>query len=59
MARNYMPREVKGEIDLIGYDGETLAFVGVRTRMAREDQAAPPELSMTAREKHLVGQTAR
>jgi Holliday junction resolvase-like predicted endonuclease len=32
VARNYVPREVKGEIDLIGYDGETLVFVEVRTR---------------------------
>jgi hypothetical protein len=33
---------MKGEIDLIGYDGETLAFVEVRTRTAL------PELSVTA-----------
>jgi putative endonuclease len=59
MARNYMPREVKGEIDLIGYDRETLAFVEVRARMAREDQAALPELSVTAERQHLVGRTAR
>jgi Holliday junction resolvase-like predicted endonuclease len=32
LARNYVPREIKGEIDLIGYDGETLVFVEVRTR---------------------------
>ena len=38
--RNYVPRDVKGEIDLIGYDGETLVFVEVRTRTAREDQSA-------------------
>jgi putative endonuclease len=59
VARNYVPREVKGEIDLIGYDGETLAFVEVRTRTAREDQAALPELSVTAEKQHLVGRTAR
>jgi Uncharacterised protein family UPF0102 len=27
VARNYVPRGAKGEIDLVGYDGETLAFV--------------------------------
>ena len=44
VARNHVPREVKGEMDLIGYDGETLVFVEVRTRTAREDQAALPDL---------------
>ena len=37
VARNYMPRGAKGEIDLIGYDGKTLAFVEVRTRTVRDD----------------------
>src|SRR5258708_20635674 len=32
VARNYTPRGIKGEIDLVGYDGKTLAFVEVRTR---------------------------
>lgn len=32
-----MLREVNGAIDLIGYDGEALAFVEVRARAARED----------------------
>ena len=43
----------------MGYDGETLAFIEVRTRTAREDQAALPELSVTAEKQHLVGRTAR
>jgi hypothetical protein len=36
VARNYMPARAKGEIDMIGYDGETLAFVEVRTRTVRQ-----------------------
>jgi putative endonuclease len=59
IARNYIPRSIKGEVDLVGYDGETLAFVEVRTRTARESQAALPELSVTAEKQHLVGRTAR
>jgi putative endonuclease len=59
VARNYVPREIKGEIDLIGYDGETVVFAAVRARTAREDQAALPELGVTAEKQHLVGRTAR
>jgi Holliday junction resolvase-like predicted endonuclease len=59
VARNYMLRGVKGEIDLLGYDGETLAFVEVRTRTMREDQAALPELSVTSERQQVVTRTAR
>jgi putative endonuclease len=59
VARNYVPRGTKGEIDLVGYDGETLAFVEVRTRTTREDQAALPELSVTPEKQELVARTAR
>jgi Holliday junction resolvase-like predicted endonuclease len=31
MAGNFAPANRKGEIDLVGYDGKTLAFVEVRT----------------------------
>ncbi len=34
-------------------------FVEVRTRTARQDQAALPESSVTAEKQHLVGRTAR
>jgi putative endonuclease len=34
VARNYMPEQSKGELDLISFDGDTLAFVEVRTRLA-------------------------
>jgi hypothetical protein len=50
VARNHTPRGIKGEIDLVGYNGKTLAFVEVRTRTIREDLPTLPELSIT-REK--------
>ncbi len=60
VARNYTPRGAKGEIDLIGYDGETLAFVEVRTRTAAEGAlAALPELSVTTDKQRLVVRTAK
>ena len=40
IARNYMVPGVKGEIDLIGYDGPVLAFVEVKTRSTSSD--TPP-----------------
>ena len=57
VARNSVPRDVKGEIGLLGYDAERLVFVEERT--AREDQAALSEVSVTAEKQHLVGRMAR
>ncbi len=34
VAPYYMPEHAKGELDLIGFDRDILAFVGVRTRLA-------------------------
>jgi len=34
IAKNYEPAREKGELDLVGFDGDTLAFVEVRTRAA-------------------------
>jgi len=51
IARNYMPEHAKGELDLIGFDGDTLAFVEVRTRLAVKGKSGLPELSITP-EKH-------
>src|SRR5258706_15065846 len=59
VARNYTPRGIKGEIDLVGYDGKTLAFLEVRTRTVREDLPALPELSVTREKQHLVVRTAQ
>jgi putative endonuclease len=59
IARNFLPRVAKGEIDLIGYDGDTLAFVEVRTRTARDgDLSGLPELSVTTDKQRVVVRTA-
>src|ERR1700722_17677783 len=59
VARNYTPRGIKGELDLVGYDGETLAFVEVRTRTLREELTALPELSITTDKQRVVIRTAQ
>jgi putative endonuclease len=59
VARNYTPRGIKGELDLVGYDGETLAFVEVRTRTLREEFTALPELSITTDKQRVVIRTAQ
>jgi putative endonuclease len=60
VARNYRPRGAKGKIDLVGYNGDTLALVEVRTRTVRDD-ALPdlPELSVTTDKQRVVVRTAR
>ena|SRR5438552_2788408 len=58
VARNYTPRGIKGEIDLFGCDGKTLAFVEVRTRTVRKSLPALPELSVT-NEKTTPGRSYR
>lgn len=59
VAKNYTPRGIKGELDLVGYDGNTLAFVEVRTRTVKEDAAALPELSVTNEKQRVVVRTAQ
>ncbi len=59
VARNYMPRGAKGELDLVGYDGPTLAFVEVRTRTAADGQAGLPEMSVTRDKQHVLIRTAK
>jgi len=53
IARNYEPARLKGELDLVGFDGDTLAFVEVRTRAVAKGKVALPELSIS-KEKHEV-----
>lgn len=59
VAKNYMPHGVKGELDLVGYDGKTLAFVEVRTRTIRDDITAIPELSVNTAKQSVLIRTAQ
>jgi putative endonuclease len=59
VAKNYTPRGMKGELDLLGYDGDTLAFVEVRTRTVREDASAQPELRVARGKQHVIVRTAK
>lgn len=38
LARNYRSPGIKGEIDMVGYDGDVLAFVEVKTRAAANEK---------------------
>jgi putative endonuclease len=59
IARNYQPVFGKGELDLIGYDGETLAIVEVRTRAVDPTKPAQPEMSITPEKHWVLVRTAR
>jgi putative endonuclease len=40
VARNWMSRRRKGEIDLIGWEGDVLCFIEVKTRTSRDVKPA-------------------
>ncbi|HVB98307.1 MAG TPA: YraN family protein [Candidatus Dormibacteraeota bacterium] len=56
VARNYQIPGLRGEVDLVGYDGPQLAFVEVKTRTAEN---AEPELAVTAEKQRLLTRMAR
>lgn len=59
IARNFSLRGMKGEIDLAGYDGETLAFVEVKTRTGARDDFGAPEDAVTFEKKRHLSRMAR
>jgi putative endonuclease len=54
-----MPQGAKGELDVLGYNGETIAFVEIRTRTVREDISGLPELSVSYARQSVLVRTAQ
>jgi putative endonuclease len=54
VARNYTVPGIKGEIDLIGYDGRALAFVEVKTRSTALQQSTPEDAVNADKRRNLA-----
>lgn len=50
---------MKGEIDLVGYDGATVAFVEVKTRTTLRDDVGTPEDAVTLDKQRHLSRIAR
>ncbi len=59
VARNFVVPGVKGEIDLIGYDGPVLAFVEVKTRTGTTVEFGLPEDAVTPEKRRHLSRMAR
>src|ERR1700675_5082983 len=59
IARNFTYRGMKGEIDLVGYDGATVAFVEVKTRTAAGGEFGSPEEAVTHEKQRHLSRIAR
>lgn len=57
VARNYRPRRGRGEIDLIGWDQDRLAFIEVKTR--RDENFGRPDQAVDRRKRRLLIRAAR
>ena len=57
VARRYRSARRRGEIDLIGWDGDVLCFIEVKTRTTRA--VAPPEVAVDEEKQRELGGMAR
>jgi putative endonuclease len=53
ITRNYRPRHGAGEIDIVAWEGDYLAFIEVKSR-AREEFGAPERAVDRAKQAHVV-----
>jgi putative endonuclease len=56
VARNQASRSGVGELDMVAWDGPTLAFVEVKTRAS--DEAGPPEAAVSLGKQKRIIKTA-
>jgi putative endonuclease len=59
VCRNFRVPGVKGEIDLVGFDGPVLAFIEVKTRTSKPSPANLPEDAITADKRRFLARMAR
>src|ERR1700733_8024824 len=59
VARNFTVPGVKGELDLVGYDGPVLALIEVKTRTGQRMAGALPEDAVTPEKRRLLSRMAR
>lgn len=57
VGRSRLGALINAEIDLVAYDGETLCFIEVKSRMS--DWFAPPEANVDRRKQRQVVRAAR
>ncbi len=57
VARNYRVPQAKGELDLIGWDGDVLCFIEVKTRTTRD--VKPAEAAVDAAKQRDIATVAR